>query len=229
MQAQASLDDAPFSAFHRRIAIYSCGGPFCDGYILGIIAAALGPLSSEIGLTAGWQGIVGAAALVGMFVGGLVFGYLTDLLGRRVMYSADLLVLIVASAAQYWVHGAVSLLVLRFILGLAVGADYPIASALLSEFAPRRQRGMLLAAMIGAWWLGYTIAFIAGYALGNEGLSWRWMLASSAIPAALVSLLRWGTPRITPVADVQRTDRGSARPDSTPHRIGLWAARKRSG
>jgi putative MFS transporter len=194
MQAQASLDDAPFSAFHRRIAIYSCGGPFCDGYILGIIAAALGPLSSEIGLTAGWQGIVGAAALVGMFVGGLVFGYLTDLLGRRVMYSADLLVLIVASAAQFWIHDRVSLLVLRFVLGLAVGADYPIASALLSEFAPKRQRGMLLAAMIGAWWLGYTIAFIAGYALGNEGLSWRWMLASSAIPAALVSLLRWGTP-----------------------------------
>lgn len=194
MQAQASLDDAPFSAFHRRIAIYSCGGPFCDGYILGIIAAALGPLSSEIGLTAGWQGMVGAAALVGMFVGGLVFGYLTDLLGRRVMYSADLLVLMVASAAQFWVHDRVSLLVLRFVLGLAVGADYPIASALLSEFAPKRQRGMLLAAMIGAWWLGYTISFIAGYALGNEGLSWRWMLASSAIPAALVSLLRWGTP-----------------------------------
>jgi MFS transporter, putative metabolite transport protein len=194
MQAQASLDDAPFSAFHRRIAIYSCGGPFCDGYILGIIAAALGPLSGEIGLTASWQGIVGAAALVGMFVGGLVFGYLTDLLGRRVMYSADLLVLIVASAAQFWVHDRISLLVLRFVLGLAVGADYPIASALLSEFAPKRQRGMLLAAMIGAWWLGYTISFIAGYALGNEGLSWRWMLASSAIPAALVSLLRWGTP-----------------------------------
>ena len=194
MQGRASLDDAPFSAFHRRIAIYSCGGPFCDGYILGIIAAALGPLSSEIGLTAGWQGMVGAAALVGMFVGGLVFGYLTDLLGRRVMYSADLLVLIVASAAQFWVHDRVSLLVLRFVLGLAVGADYPIASALLSEFAPKRQRGMLLAAMIGAWWLGYTISFIAGYALGNEGLSWRWMLASSAIPAALVSLLRWGTP-----------------------------------
>ncbi|HEY0341459.1 MAG TPA: MFS transporter, partial [Steroidobacteraceae bacterium] len=68
------------------------------------------------------------------------------------------------------------------------------ASALLTEFAPKRQRGMLLAAMIGAWWLGYTLAFIAGYFLGNEGLSWRWLLASSAFPAALVSLLRWGTP-----------------------------------
>lgn len=192
--ATLPLDDAPFGPFHRRIAIYSCGGPFCDGYILGIIAAALAPLSTEIGLTAGWQGLIGAASLVGMFFGGLIFGYLTDLVGRRVMYSADLAVLIVASAAQYWVHGTVALLVLRFVLGLAVGADYPIASALLAEFAPRRQRGRLLAAMIGAWWLGYTVSFIAGYALGNEGLSWRWMLASSAIPAAIVSLLRLGTP-----------------------------------
>ena len=192
--ATFALDDAPFSPFHRRIAIYSCGGPFCDGYILGIIAVALTPLSAEIGLTAGWQGLIGAASLVGMFFGGLIFGYLTDLVGRRVMYSADLAVLIVASAAQYWVHGAASLLVLRFLLGLAVGADYPIASALLSEFAPKRQRGMLLAAMIGAWWLGYTVSFIAGYLLGNEGLSWRWMLASSAIPAAVVSFLRFGTP-----------------------------------
>jgi MFS transporter, putative metabolite transport protein len=188
------MDDAPFSAFHRRIALYSCGGPFCDGYILGIIAVALSPISSEIGLSAGWQGLIGAASLVGMLFGGLIFGYLTDLIGRRVMYSADLLVLIVASAAQFWVHDRMSLLVLRFALGLAVGADYPIAAALLAEFAPRRQRGMLLAAMIGAWWLGYTVSFIAGYALGNEGLSWRWMLASSAIPAALVSMLRWGTP-----------------------------------
>src|ERR1700743_1603728 len=119
MPAQVSLDDAPFTAFHRRIAVYSCGGPFCDGYILGIIAAALGPLSNEIGLSVGWQGLVGAASLLGLFVGGLVFGSLTDLLGRRVMYSADLLVLVVASAAQFWVHDRVSLLVLRFVLGLA--------------------------------------------------------------------------------------------------------------
>jgi putative MFS transporter len=102
-----------------------------------------------------------------MLFGGLIFGYLTDLVGRRVMYSADLLVLIVASAAQFWVHDRMSLLVLRFVLGLAVGADYPFAAALLAEFAPRRQRGMLLAAMIGAWWLGYTVSFIAGYALGT--------------------------------------------------------------
>jgi putative MFS transporter len=190
-----AIDDAPLGAFHRRLAIYSCGGPFCDGYILGIIAIALAPLSQDIGLTPTWQGLIGAAALVGMFIGGALFGYLTDLLGRRVMYTLDLLLLVLASAAQFWVEDAGSLLALRFVLGVAIGADYPIATALLSEFAPKRQRGMLLAAMIGAWWLGYTASFVVGYALFHvDGASWRWVLASSAVPAALVSLLRWGMP-----------------------------------
>lgn len=192
--AALSSDDAPLSAFHRRIAIYSCGGPFCDGYILGIIAVALGPLSADMGLTTTWQGLIGAASLVGMFLGSIVFGYLTDLIGRRVMYSIDLAVLMVASVAQFWTRDAWTVLALRLILGLAVGADYPIASALLSEFAPRRQRGMLMSAMIGAWWLGYTVSFIAGYAFAAHGVSWRWMLASSALPAAIISLLRLGTP-----------------------------------
>jgi putative MFS transporter len=177
------------------LAIYSCGGPFCDGYILGIIAIALGALSSDIGLTAGWQGLIGAASLVGMFFGGCVFGYLTDLVGRRFMYTLDLLVFVVASAAHFWVHDPWSLFALRLILGIAIGADYPIASALMAEFAPRRQRGMLLATMIGAWWLGYTVSFVVGYALSlGGGTAWRWMLASSALPAAVVSVMRWGTP-----------------------------------
>jgi MFS transporter, putative metabolite transport protein len=190
-----SIDDAPFGAFHRRLAIYSCGGPFCDGYILGIIAIALAPISRELGLGPSWVGLIAAASLIGMFLGGSLFGYLTDHIGRQVMYTLDLLLLVLASAAQFWVHGPWTLFALRFVLGLAVGADYPIATALLSEFAPKRQRGMLLAAMIGAWWLGYTVSFVVGYALSTDnGSMWRWMLASSAIPAAVVSLLRWGTP-----------------------------------
>src|SRR5207302_10847240 len=61
--------------------------------------------------------------------------------------------------------------------------------------APKRARGMLLSALIAAWWLGYTISFIAGYVMSDAlGTSWRWMLASSAVPAAIVVLLRLGTP-----------------------------------
>ena len=195
MSNKRTIDDAPFSAFHRRLTLYSCGGPFCDGYILGIIAIAMAPLSLDLGLGPEWQGLIGAATLLGMFIGAFFFGYLTDRIGRQVMYTVDLLLLVGVSAAQFWVDSGWVLFVLRFVLGLAVGADYPIASSLLTEFAPKRQRGMLLSAMIAAWWFGYTASFVAGYFISINGeVSWRWILASSAIPAAVVALLRLGTP-----------------------------------
>lgn len=194
-RSSITIDDAGYRPFHTRLLTYSCGGPFCDGYVLGIIAIALPSLAVSLRLASGWQGLIAAASLFGMVVGGTLFGCLTDRLGRQLMYMLDLVALIVASAAQLWVREPWQLFALRFLLGIAVGADYPIASALLSEFAPRSRRGMLLAAMIGAWWLGYTVSFLSGYVLsGWVGLDWRWMLSSSAIPAAIVVALRLGTP-----------------------------------
>jgi putative MFS transporter len=190
-----AIDDAGYRPFHTRLLTYSCGGPFCDGYVLGIIAIALPSLAVSLNLASGWQGLIAAASLLGMIVGGTLFGFLTDRLGRQLMYTIDLVALVVASAAQFWVRQPWELFALRFLLGVAVGADYPIASALLCEFAPRGRRGMLLAAMIGAWWLGYTVSFLGGYAMSTYGgLGWRWMLSSSAIPAAIVVALRLGTP-----------------------------------
>lgn len=191
----AVIDDAGYRPFHTRLLMYSCGGPFCDGYVLGIIAIALPSLALDLHLTPTWQGLVAAASLLGMVAGGTVFGYLTDRVGRQLMYTIDLLALAVGSAAQFWVREPWQLFALRFLLGIAVGADYPIASALLAEFAPRGRRGMLLATMIGAWWLGYAVSFLSGYALSTwVRLDWRWMLSSSAVPAAIVVALRLGTP-----------------------------------
>jgi MFS transporter, putative metabolite transport protein len=194
-QAVTAIDDAGYRPFHTRLLTYSCGGPFCDGYVLGIIAIALPSLALSLHLGSGWQGLIAAASLLGMVVGGTLFGWLTDRVGRQLMYTIDLAALIVASVAQLWVRAPWELFALRFLLGVAVGADYPIASALLCEFAPRGRRGMLLATMIGAWWLGYTVSFLGGYAMSTWfGFDWRWMLSSSAIPAAIVVALRFGTP-----------------------------------
>ena len=191
----AAIDDAGYRPFHARLLTYSCGGPFCDGYVLGIIAIALPSLAGSLHLSSSWQGLIAAASLLGMVVGGTLFGWLTDRVGRQLMYTIDLAALVLASAAQLWVREPWQLFALRLLLGVAVGADYPIASALLCEFAPRCRRGMLLAAMIGAWWLGYTVSFLSGYAMSTRiGLDWRWLLSSSAIPAAIVVALRLGTP-----------------------------------
>ncbi|WP_431924395.1 MFS transporter [Nonomuraea jabiensis] len=195
MGPKIPLDDLPTSPFHRKVAFVAAGGPFCDGYLLGIIAVALPAASTELGLGSLWKGLIGASALIGMFFGGLVFGPLTDRLGRSGMYTLNLLVFLVCSVLQFFAADAWQLFAIRLVMGLALGADYPIATALATEFLPRRMRGPALASLVLVLWVGYTMSFVVGYLLTDLGPgAWRWTLASAAVPSLIFLLLRLGTP-----------------------------------
>src|SRR6266568_2630010 len=148
---QITLDDVPLNRFHIKVTAFTTGGMFVDGYILGIIGIALAVWSPQIGLGATAEGLIGASALAGVFAGSVFFGWLTDRVGRKTMYLADLLVFVVGSAAQFFVAEAWQLIALRFVMGLAIGADYAIGAALLAEFLPKKQRGSLLASLNAVW------------------------------------------------------------------------------
>ncbi|MFJ9543456.1 MFS transporter [Streptomyces sp. NPDC101225] len=189
------MDDAPLSRFHKKLALYSSGGPFLDGYVLSIIGVAMVQITPQLGLSDSAQGLLGASALIGVFVGAFVGGYLTDKFGRQVLYTIDLVAIIVCSVVQFWASDPVWLFMLRLLIGMAVGADYPIATSLLAEFTPRRYRGPLLGGLVVMWFVGAAVAYVVGEALlqsGDDG--WRWMLASAALPATVIVLLRLGTP-----------------------------------
>ncbi|MER6396722.1 MFS transporter [Kitasatospora sp. NPDC059973] len=191
-----TIDNAPYTAFHRRLALACSGGPLLDGYILSIVGVALIGMRPELGLSTAEVSLIGAAALVGMFVGGALFGVLTDKIGREVMYTADLLVMVVCSVLSFWVDQVWAIAVLRFVLGLAVAADYPIATSLLAEWLPARHRGRLLGQQIIAWYAGSVLAYLTGYLflrIGGNG-SWRWMLASSAVLCVVFLVIRRGSP-----------------------------------
>jgi putative MFS transporter len=193
--ARLSMEEVPFGTFHGRLAVYANGGLFCDGYILSSFGLALTSLQKQIPMTPSVEGAIAAAPLAGIFLGGLVFGYVTDLVGRRVMFLADLLVFVAASLLLGIANTPAELVSLRFVLGIAIGADYAIAAALIGEFTPQRQRGAALASMQVAWFVGALAAFIAGALLLRSGPdAWRWILASSAVPAALALLLRRSAP-----------------------------------
>ena len=108
---------------------------------------------------------------------------------------ADLAVFVVASLAQLAVTNVWQLIALRFVLGVAIGADYPIAGALIAEFAPARLRGAAVNGMQVAWFFGAMMAYVVGYALlGTGPQSWRWILASPALIAAIGLVLRASAP-----------------------------------
>lgn len=191
----SSLDDAPVSSFHRRIMVVAMGGPFCDGYLLGVMGVALGLITPALALDTLWTGLIAASVLVGVFIGGAVFGPITDRVGRHLMYVLNLATFVVFSALQFFVTEAWQLLVLRLLIGIAIGADYPIASALTTELVPRRMRGPALSGLVLAWWVGYGVSYWVGWALTGFGDdSWRWMLASGTVPALIFLFMRAGIP-----------------------------------
>jgi MFS transporter, putative metabolite transport protein len=191
-----AIDDAPLNRFHRKVTFACAGGPVLDGYLLSIIGIALIGMTDQLHLTTADTSLIGAAALVGIFIGGLVFGPITDRIGREVMYTIDLAVLVIGSILSMFVTDTWQLVVLRVVIGVAIGADYPIATALLAEWVPSRHRGRLLGRLVLAWYVGAALAYVVGYVMadiGGPGM-WRWMLGSSALLGGAIMLMRIGTP-----------------------------------
>ncbi|MFJ3696168.1 MFS transporter [Streptomyces sp. NPDC090052] len=193
-RAGSSLDTAQLNTFHVKLALVSSGGPFLDGYILGIIGIAMVQIQTQWRMSILWSGLIGASALIGVFVGGAVFGAVTDRIGRKLMFMIDLIAIIVCSVLQFFVTNEIELFVLRLLIGIAVGADYPIATSLVTEFAPKAWRAKLLGGLNAMWFVGATVAAFVGYVLLSSPDGWKWMLASSAIPAAVIVCARARIP-----------------------------------
>lgn len=194
MRAQRTIDDVEMSPFLRKIVLFSSGGSFLDGYALSIIGVALVQLGPALGLTATDQAMIGAASLAGIFVGSILAGRLTDGLGRRTMFILDVTAIGATSLASVFVASPWQLIVLRLLLGFFVGADYPIATSLITEFVPRRARATGMGVVSIAWYVGATAAAFVGFALVDVASGWRWMLGSAALPCLFLLVGRRDIP-----------------------------------
>lgn len=196
MSNTISVEDVPFNRFHRLLTVRSGGGSFVDGYVLSIIGIAMTKVSPALGLSAFWEGLIAASALIGIFFGGFIGGSLTDRLGRRLLYFVGPTLFIVCSVAQYWVQSGEMLFALRFMNGIAVGIEYPVATAFLVEFLPKKNRGPCLATLTILWFAGAATAYLTGEAILNVGGpdAWRLTLASTAVIGILLFAVRLGTP-----------------------------------
>ena len=189
--ADASTAD---SGFLLRVTSATAFGEGLDGYDLGIISVVLPMIIKEFDMSALEQGLIAASTLIGIFFGGPIFGQLADRFGRRTIFVIDLIAFIALGLAQAVVGDFFWLFVLRFALGLAIGAEYAIGATMLAEFVPSRGRGMRLASLQGAWYGGFLLAVIVAYLLVAVGVDWRWILASGALPGLVTLLLRQGLP-----------------------------------
>jgi len=180
--------------FLKKIVFFSSGGSFLDGYVLSVIGVALVQLTQALALTPMEVAATGAAALAGIFFGSLAGGRLTDALGRRRMFILDVTAIGVASLAACFVNAAWQLIALRLLLGFFIGADYPIATSLIAEFTPRKERAIGMGMVSAAWYLGATAAAFVGFALYSVDNGWRLMLGSALIPCIVLFIGRHDIP-----------------------------------
>lgn len=191
----AQADPRRKRRFLIRLTAVVSGGMFLDGYILGIIGTVIGLIKTDLSMSVFAEGAIASAALIGIFIGGPLGGWLTDKLGRKLLFTCDLILFTAASFAQFFVHSVLLLFVIRLLMGIAIGADYSIGWPLQSEFSPRRLRGRLLALQEVLWYVGFVVAFIVGYFMVNTWhLDWRFILGTSTFPAVLLMIARIGMP-----------------------------------
>ncbi|MCY1658533.1 MFS transporter [Dietzia sp. SL131] len=189
------LDGLPFTRKHRKLLLGSGVGWALDAMDVGLISFVMAALAVHWSLSPTELSWVGSIGFVGMAIGAALGGLLADKIGRRQVFAATLLVYGLATGAAALSTGIAMLIVMRFIVGLGLGAELPVASTLVSEFAPRRIRGRVVVILEGFWAVGWIMAALIGYfvvPVGDDG--WRWALAIGIIPAAYALVVRFGLP-----------------------------------
>ncbi|MEW5733904.1 MAG: MFS transporter [Thermodesulfobacteriota bacterium] len=198
------LDDSRMTRAHWRVWLLSAMGVFLDGFDLFIIGVAMPVIRQDPGfrVTPAMEGALSVAALLGAVAGAAVMGYLTDRFGRKRFYIADLGFAIAVAMLCGLAWNGESLLFFRFLLGVAVGADYPISASYISEYVPARIRGRMMIAGFSFQALGMIAAAMSGLIIldlfrNDIALAWRFMLMLVAAPTAVVLFFRLSVPEST--------------------------------
>ena len=189
------LDRLPVTSKHKRLLLGSGLGWALDAMDVGLISFIMAALAVHWDLGPSQTSWLASAGFLGMALGATFGGLLADKFGRRNVFSLTLLIYGLATGASALAGGLTVLIFFRFIVGLGLGAELPVASTLISEFAPRRVRGRMVVILEAFWALGWILAAIIGTFVVSTGESgWRWALALGMVPAAYSIYVRRGLP-----------------------------------
>jgi PHS family inorganic phosphate transporter-like MFS transporter len=193
-----ALNDVPFNPTHIRTVLIVGMGFLTDAYNLFIITVAFVLAKPEFhpsALAAQW---VSASALIAAFIGAILFGWIADCIGRNAIYRAEMLIIIVTTLASALSPNVIVLIVVRFILGIAIGGNYPVTAVLMSEYANTQDRGRLVGMVFSMQAVGLVIGPLIALPLLlthlSTDLTWRLMLLMGMLPALAAFFLSRGLP-----------------------------------
>jgi len=184
-----------------------------------LYAMAIGQLRTYFGFNDATAGMLGTITLVMSGVGGVLFGYIADRLGRTRALMATILLFSLASLGASTSQTVVQLLFWRAVLGIGMGGEWASGAVLISETWPPAHRNKAISIMQSGWAIGYiTAALMAALILGAPGAgpdAWRWLFLVGVLPAVFTLWIR----RYVREPDVWRSRGAAAVRVQNPFRV----------
>ncbi|ERM84570.1 MFS transporter [Rhodonellum psychrophilum GCM71 = DSM 17998] len=179
------------------LSITAALGGFLFGFDTAVISGAERDIQALWGLSDLSHGLAVAMALYGTVLGALFGGIPADRFGRKTSLIWIGLLYLVSALGSAFAPEVYSFMVFRFIGGLGVGASSVVAPMYISEIAPAKRRGQLVALYQFNIVFGILMAYFSNYLIGTANLAeaWRWMLGVEAIPALIYSILIIKVPK----------------------------------
>ena len=185
----ARLETLPFSKWHRDFFILGFLGVMFDAADFALFGAALPPIAREFGLGPAQSGLLATVGLIGAFAGALVWGTVSDYVGRRISFSATIgiFALFTGLVAASW--NIASLAVFRFLSNFGLGGEVPVTATLGAEFSPSRIRGAMAGNLLTAFPVGLIVAAVLSLSI-LPTFGWRALFAVGIVPAILLFFVR---------------------------------------
>ena len=192
------LDRLPFNKAHRKLLVASGIGWAFDAMDVGLVSFVVAAIAADphFNLTPTEKSWVLSIGFVGMAIGAALGGFVADRVGRKTVFSATLVIFGLANGGMALSWSLAALLIARLVIGLGLGAELPVASTLVSEFSPTKQRGRMTVLLESFWAIGWIIAACIGYfVIPNTGdWGWRWALLIGALPLLYAIVTRIHIP-----------------------------------
>ncbi|MGB6874769.1 MAG: MFS transporter [Candidatus Acidiferrales bacterium] len=192
-------------------------GWMLDAFDVMLYSMVLADLIRNFGISKETGGLLGSLTLIASAIGGVLFGFVADRIGRTRSLSTSILIYSVATAACGFAHTVVTLAIFRIILGLGMGGEWTAGAALVAETWPAEHRGKALGLMQSTWAIGGILAAGVAWAILPRW-GWRGVFFVGVLPALVVL---WIQRRVSEPEVWKRRESSTGTARSVPLRA-LW-------